>query len=428
MTEVLLFLGLAFVALLAIGMPIAHAIGLTAIGYFVIFHDGGSGLETLPQTMSTATASFSLAAIPFFVFVGELMGQTGIADRMVWLARTLIGHLRGGLAMVSLVASLMVAAFSGSSVANAVSTGTVTIPAMEKAGYPRQFAAAVEASSSSLGSVVPPSVAMIAYCSITGVSVNALFVAGYVPAVLYALGFLVVISLLARKGRFGRDERSSLRDRLRALGNAIGPLLIPVIVMGGILSGIMTATEAGAIAGAYTLVLALCYRTLTWRRLFDVLVRTAKTTGVVMIVVAVAAALGWILSFERVPTALAEATLGTVTDPTVILVLVVIVLVLLGTFMETLSALAITAPVLMGIGAGAGIDPLLLGLLAVLSLSIGMITPPVGVVLFVTTRIAGTTIEKTSVALLPFLAVLIGGTLLLALFPELGLWLPNLLT
>lgn len=428
MAEVLLYLGITFVILLALGTPIAHSIGLTCIGYFLIFRDLGSGIETLPQTMYNGTASFSLAAIPFFVFVGELMSQTGIADRMVHFARTCIGHFRGGLAMVSLVASLMVAAFSGSSVANAVGTGSVTIPAMKKAGYPAPFAAAVEASSSTMGTVMPPSVAMIAFCSITGVSIKALFVSGYPPAILYAIGFMIVIGLLARKGGFGKDEKSNNRERLKAGLGAIGPLLIPVIVMGGILTGIMTATEAGAIAGLYTLVLALLYRSVTWKSLTDVLIRTAKTTGVVMIVVATAATLGWILAIERVPTAVAEAALSTFSSQTGILIALVVFLMLIGTFMETLSALAITAPVIMGIGAGAGIDPLLLGLLTVLSLSIGMVTPPVGVVLFVTTKIAGTSIEKSSLSLLPFLAVLVGGTLLIAIFPDLALWLPNLIT
>lgn len=425
MTEVLIFLAATFVILLCLGVPIAHSIGMTTLGYFLIFR-GGHGLETLPQTMYNSTSSFSLAAIPFFVFVGELMAASGIADRMVYFARSLIGHLRGGLAMVSLLASLLVAAFSGSSVANAVGTGSVTIPSMIKAGYPRPFAAAVEAASSSMGTVVPPSVAMITYCSITGVSIKALFVAGYVPAIIYSLGFLIVIGMLSRRGKFGKDGKSTMHERGRALAAAIGPLLIPLIVMGGILGGFMTATEAGAIAGLYTLILALIYRTLTFKMFTRVLVATAKTTGVVMMVVAVAATLGWILSIERIPTKVTQAALGAFSSQTAILVALVLFLLVLGTFMETLSAIAITAPVIVGIGAGAGIDPLVLGLLTVLSLSIGMMTPPVGVVTFVTTKIAGTTIEKTSVAILPFLAVLVIGTLSIAAFPDVALWLPRL--
>lgn len=427
MLEVLLYLAITFAALLAIGTPIAYALGIVSLGYFVLFYGIDDSILTIPQTMYKSTASFSLAAIPFFVFIGELMAASGIADRMVNFARALVGHLRGGLAMVALLSSLMVAAFSGSSVANAVGTGSVTIPAMIKAGYPRPFAAAVEATSSSMGTVVPPSVAMIVYGSITGVSIKALFMAGYVPAVIYSIGILIVITAVARRRRFGKDERHTPKQRVVAFRGAIGALLIPVIVMGGILAGWMTATEAGAIAGLYTLFMAaVVYRSITWRVFAEVLVATAKTTGIVLLVVATAAILGWVLSMERVPSTVATAALGTFESQTAILVMLILFLLVIGTFMETLSALAITAPVIVGIGVGAGIDPLLLGVLTVLSLSIGMITPPVGVVLFVTTKIAGTKIEKTTVAILPFLGVLVVGTLLLALVPQLALWLPSL--
>lgn len=427
MLEVLLYLGITFAVLLAIGVPIAYALGVVSLGYFVLFYGVDDSILTIPQTMYKSTASFSLAAIPFFVFIGELMAASGIADRMVNFARALVGHLRGGLAMVALLSSLMVAAFSGSSVANAVGTGSVTIPAMIKAGYPRPFAAAVEATSSSMGTVVPPSVAMIVYGSITGVSIKALFMAGYVPAVIYSIGILIVITAVARRRRFGKDERQGVKQQVVAFRGALGALLIPVIVMGGILAGLMTATEAGAVAGLYTLFMAaVVYRSITWRTFADVLVATARTTGIVLLVVATAAILGWVLSMERVPSQVATAALGTFESKTAILVMLVLFLLVIGTFMETLSALAITAPVIVGIGVGAGIDPLLLGVLTVLSLSIGMITPPVGVVLFVTTKIAGTKIERASLALLPFLGVLVAGTLLLALVPQIALWLPSL--
>lgn len=427
MIEVVLYLVITFAVLLAIGTPIGFALGIVGAGYFVVFYDSATVIQTVPQVMTSSINSFSLAAIPFFIFVGQLMSETGVSDRIVKLARAMIGHVRGGLAMVALFSSLLVSAFSGSSVANAVGTGSVTIPAMIRAGYPRPFAAAVEATSSSMGTVVPPSVAMIVYASITGVSVKALFVAGYLPAVLYSVGILLVIGIVSRRAGFGVDEKQTNRERLVALRDAIGPMLIPVIVMGGILTGFMTATEAGAIAGLYTLLLAVfVYRSLTWKILGNVLVATAKTTGVVMLVVAAAGILGWALARERIPGAVADFALGAVSNPTAILLMLILMLLVLGTFMETLSALAITAPIIVSIGSGAGIDPLLLGLVTVLSLSIGMITPPVGVVLFVTTKIAETRIELASKALLPFLGVLVLGTALIAVFPDLVMWLPAL--
>lgn len=427
MIDVVLYLAGTFIVLLAIGTPIGYALGIVGAGYFLLFYDVGAVIQTVPQVMTTSINSFSLAAIPFFIFVGQLMSETGVSDRIVKFARAMIGHVRGGLAMVALFSSLLVSAFSGSSVANAVGTGSVTIPAMIRAGYPRPFAAAVESTSSSMGTVVPPSVAMIVYASITGVSVKALFVAGYLPAVVYSIGILLVIGVVSRRAAFGIDTKQTTRQRLRSLRDAVGPILIPVIVMGGILAGYMTATEAGAIAGLYTLLLAgIFYRSLTWKILCKVLVATAKTTGVVMLVVAAAGVLGWVLARERVPAAAADFALGAFDNPTAILLMLIVMLVLLGTFMETLSALAITAPIIVGIGAGAGIDPLLLGLVTVLSLSIGMITPPVGVVLFVTTKIAGARIEATSRALIPFLGVLIIGTAVIALFPDLVMWLPRL--
>src|SRR5699024_3746466 len=426
MGTILLYLGITFVILLLIGVPIAYSLGIVGVGYFVLFGTDFGVLLTAPQTMVESTRSFSLAAIPFFVFIGELMAISGISDRVVAFARAMIGHFRGGLAMVALASSLLVAAFSGSSVANAVGTGSVTIPAMKKARYPKDFASAVKSTTSSMGTVVPPSVAMIVYASITGVSVKALFVGGYTPAIIYALGIMLVIRVVAKRGNFGRDEKHSNKERIETFRSSIGALLIPVIVMGGILLGYMTATEAGAIGGVYTLGLAVfVHRSLTWEKFKKFWVETARTTGIVMFVVATASVVGWILARERVPTTLAEKTLSAFSSQTAILIVLILMLVVLGTFMETLSALAITAPLIVGIGMGAGIDPVLLGLVTVLSLSIGMVTPPVGVVLFVTAKIARSSIEAVSMRLLPFLVVLVGGTLLMAVFPEVFLWLPN---
>lgn len=427
MLSPVLLLGALFVVLLVIGVPIAFTLSITSLGYFLLLFPGELPASLFPQTMYSSTSSFTLTAIPFFIFMGELMNASGIADRLIAFAKSLVGHLRGGIAVVALLSSLMVAAFSGSSVANAAGTGTVTIPAMIKAGYSREVSASIESASSSLGTIVPPSVAMIVYGSLTGVSIKSLFLAGYLPAVAYSAGFIVLIWFLARRYNVASSEKSTAKQRFKSFIAAIGALLIPVIVMGGILTGLMTATEAGAIAAGYTLLIALFgYRSLRFRDIPAVCIATVKTTGVVMLVVATAAVLGWVLSYEKVPGKAAEALLGALGPQWAILIAVIFLMVALGTFMETLSALAITAPIVVGIGVGAGIDPLLLGVVVVMSLSIGMITPPVGVVLFVTTKLANTTIEKTSVAIIPFVGVLVLGTILLALVPGATLWLPRL--
>jgi tripartite ATP-independent transporter DctM subunit len=411
---------------LAFRIEIAFALGLATLGYMILFMPATS-LTAIPQQMFAGADSFALTAIPFFVLVGELMTAGGISRRLVDFTHTLVGHVRGGMGIVELVASMIFASFSGSAVANAAGTGSITIPAMIRSGYPRGLAAAVESSSSSLGAILPPSIPMIVYGSIAGVSVGGLFLGGYVPGLLLGIGLAFVIRWAAGHHKIPLDERASRPERLIALRDAGPALITPLLIMVGILGGVMTPTEAGAVGAIYAFLIArFWYREIRFADLPQVLLNTATTTGVVMLVMTTAAVFSWILAFEGVPSDMAEMLLGTVREPWILMVSIVVFLLILGIFIETIPGLIILTPVLVPIGAAAGIHPLHLGVVVTIALTLGILTPPVGVVLYVTSSIAQTTVEATSRALIPFLVVLIGGTLLVAIVPGFVLWLPQM--
>ncbi len=412
---------------LAARAQIAFALGLASLAYLLLFMPTVS-LETIPQQMYAGADSFSLTAIPFFVLVGELMNTGGISRRLVAFSHTLVGHLAGGMGIVELLSSMIFASFSGSAVANAAGTGAITIPAMKRSGYPSGVAAAIESSSSSLGAIIPPSIPMVVYGSIAGVSVGALFVGGYVPGLVLGAGLAAVISAIARRRGFPIGRRATAREVLAAARDAAPALLTPVIIMGGILGGVMTPTEAGAVGALYAFVVArFVHREIGLRDLPRVLGATASTTGVVMLVMTVASVFSWIMAFEQVPSRVAESLLGGVHSPAALTVGVVILLLIIGTFVDTISALIILTPVLAPMAQAAGIDPVFFGVIVSITLTLGVCTPPVGVVLFVTSSIARATVEETSRAILPFLVVLIGGTLAFALVPQAITWLPKLL-
>lgn len=423
----LTFLIAAFVIMLLLRVPIAFALGLSSLGYMYWFMPTSVSLTVIPQVMTSKPSSFPLLAIPFFILVGELMNASGISQRLVDLAKAAVGHFVGGMGQVSLVASAMMSSFSGSAVANSVGSGSITIPAMKKQRYPSATAAAIESSASSLGTVIPPSISMVVYGSLTGVSIGGLFVAGFVPGALMLLGLGLVIRWVAKRHRIPVTERQPIKVILKTLARALGPISIPVVIIGGILIGVMTPTEAGAIGVIITLILsALVYRSLSFRELYRVLLRTAVTTGVILSVIATASILGYIMIYERIPSTIAAAVLEGLDQQWIIMLVMVLILIILGSFMETNAAIAIIAPVAVGIAAGAGIDPLFMGLIVVVSLALGVTTPPVGVCMFVTAKIARTTIEKVSVAALPLVGVLILITAVLALLPDVVLWLPRL--
>ena len=420
---------LVFVAFLcvflAMRIEIAFAVGLGSFLYLVLFLPNVS-IGTIAQQMYAGADSFTLTAIPFFVLVGELMSAGGISRRLVHFADTLVGHFKGGMGVVELTASLIFASFSGSAVANAAGTGSITIPAMVQAGYPRGLAAAVESASSSLGAILPPSIPLIVYASIAGVSVSGLFLGSYLPGLLLAIGLAIVIRRAAVRLNLKTEQRASRWEVGRAARDAAPALITPVLIMVGIFGGIMTPTEAGAAGALYALLTAyFVYRELRLADLPKLLLNTAVTTGVVMLVMTAAAVFSWILAFEGVPSDAAQLLLSAIREPWALMIAITLFLLVVGIFIEPIPGLIILTPVLVPIGQAAGIDPLHLGVVVTIALTLGILTPPVGVVLYVTSMIAKTTVEDTSRALIPCLVVLIGGTLIIAVTPSLVLWLPR---
>lgn len=418
---------IAFFVFLAMGVPIAFSLGLSSLAYIIAFLPNVP-LSTIAQQMVGGVSSFSLTAIPFFILVGAIMEAGGISRKLVEFIRSLVGHKRGGIGMIALFSSVIFASLSGSAIANVAATGAITIPLMKKNNYPKGLAGAIEASSSSLGAVIPPSLPFVVYGGMTSLSIGSLFVGGYVPGILFAAGILLLLVFNAKRFNVPVSEKVSAKEVWRSFVRAVPALLTPFIIMGGILGGIMTPTEAGAVGCAYALLVSgLVYKELKWRDIPKVLRETASTTGFVMLVMSCASLFGWVMAFENIPTRVATAIVSVLTTPAMFMIGMVVLMIIVGTFIDTLSALIILGPVLLPTASMLGVDPLHFGLIICMALSFGVLTPPVGTCLFVAAGIAKTTLEDVAKYCLPFTIVLFGGTMIMALCPDLVLWLPRLL-
>lgn len=415
----------AFGFFLIIGVPIAFSLGLSSLVYILMFMPD-IPWSTIAQQIYGGMNSFSLTAIPFFILVGAIMEAGGISKRLVTFVRNVIGHKRGGIGMIALFSSVIFASLSGSSVANVAATGSITIPLMKKNRYPSGLAGAIEASSSSLGAVIPPSIPFVVYGGLTSISIGSLFIGGYVPGFIFAGCLFVLLYLQAKRLNIPIGEKVPAKEKLKSFIDAVPSLLTPFIIMGGVLLGIMTPTEAGAVGCMYALIVSFCYRELTLKTLPSVLLETARTTGFVMLVMAIASLFGWIMAFENIPAKVASVVLTVLDTPTKFMIGVVLLMLIVGTFIDTLSALIILGPVLLPASEMLGIDPLHFGLIICMSLSFGVLTPPVGTCLFVAAGLAKTSVEDVAKNALPFTVALFAGTLVFALFPDVLLWLPRL--
>lgn len=421
--EAVILLSLFFI-FLAIGVPIAFSLGLSSLAYMVIFLPGVS-LATFAQQMLGGVNKFSYTAIPFFILVGAIMEAGGISKRLVEYVRATVGHKRGGLGMIALFSSAIFASLSGSAIANVAATGCITIPLMKKNGYPKGFAGAIEAASSSLGAVIPPSLPFVVYGGLTSISIGSLFVGGYLPGVIMVLGILIMLVVKARNTK-ALDERASGSEKWRLFIQALPAMLTPLIVIGGIFLGVMTPTEAGAVGCIYAIVVSFCYKEMKLRDIVTVLKSTASTTGYIMLVMSSAALFGWVMAFENIPMRIAEAMVGVLSTPTSFMIGIVFLCLVIGMFIDTLSAIIIIGPVLVQAATMLGIDPLHFGLIFCVALTFGVLTPPVGTCLYVAAGIAETTVEDVAKHALPFAALVYGITLILALLPDVTLWLPRL--
>ena len=424
----ILVLVAVFLLLLFINVPISISIGLATLATMLVTIDATPAITTVAQRMAGGINGFALLAIPFFILSGILMGQGGIAHRLIDFAKTLLGALPGGLAMVNVISSTLFGAISGSAVASTSAIGGFMIPAMKKEGYDPAFSAAVSVTASTTGLLIPPSNILIIFSLASGgVSIAALFIAGYVPGLLLAAALMVVCSLYAKKHNYPIGERSSLADVVRTGLTALPALFLIFLVIGGILSGVFTATEAGVIAVLYALLLSVgIYKEVKVTDLANILLKSAETTAVVMLLIATSSAMSWILSYTNIPQDLSAAMLALSDNPIVILLMINLTLLLVGTFMDMTPAVLIFTPIFLPIATSLGIDPTQFGIMMVLNLCIGLCTPPVGSVLFVGCGIAKTSIQQIVRPILPMYAAMIAVLGLVTFVPSLSLWLPSL--
>lgn len=423
----ILVLLISFIVLLALGVPISICIGISTILTLLMSIEPGPALTTAAQRMATGLDSFSLTAIPFFILSGLLIGQGGIARRLIEFAKVLIGRFPGGLGLVNVVSCTLFGAISGSAVAATSAIGSFMIPAMNKEGYDKNFNAAVTISASTTGLLIPPSNILIIYSlAAGGVSIAALFVAGYVPGILVALALMVVCAVYAKVKRLPVGDKPSFKTVVVKAWDALPSLALVVIVIGGIVGGYFTATEASVIAVLYSAILSLVvYREVPWRKLPEILVKSAETTAIVMLLIATSTALSWILSYENIPQALSAALIGLTDNPILILLIINLMLLAVGIFMDMTPAVLIFTPILLPVVEPLGVSPLHFGIMMVLNLCIGLCTPPVGSVLFVGCSVAKTSIHQLVKPLLPMYLAMGVVLLLVTFIPALSETLPR---
>jgi tripartite ATP-independent transporter DctM subunit len=412
--------------LIIIGVPIGIALAGSSLIFVVI--TGSVPDLVVVHRMVNGVDSFPLLAIPFFILAGNLMNSAGITNRIFAFATALVGWMRGGLGHVNIGASVLFAGMSGAAVADAGGLGTIEIKAMRDAGYDDDFAVAVTAASSTIGPIIPPSLPMVIYGVMASASVGQLFAAGFIPGLLMAVSLMIMVAWYARKRNYPRDTRFNVGLIGKTFVHAFLSLMTPVIIVGGILTGIFTPTEAAIAAVAYALVLGLfVYRTLNWKRLLHVSMETIETTVIILLIVAAASIFAWILTSNRFSEQFAELLLTVTNNPILILLLLNLVMLIVGLFMETVAAITILVPVLLPIAIKIGVDPVHFGVIMVLNLMIGLLTPPVGMVLFVLSRVSGVSFERCSAATMPFLVPLVIVLMMITFIPQFSMWLPTLI-
>lgn len=416
-----------FLVFLMIGLPVFFGL-LAAPGILLWMNGQERDLALLYRNVYNGMDSFPLMAIPFFMLAGEMMNRGGITMRLVEFSQACVGHLRGGLAQVNILSSMLFAGLSGSAVADTSALGSMLIPAMEKEGYSRRFAAAVTAASSVIGPIIPPSGIMIIYSYVMGESVAALFLAGIIPGVLVGVGLMMVTSYLAKGADFPASrERATWGEKGQASLKAFFPLLTPVIILGGILGGVFTPTEASAVAVAYALFVSLfLLRSMGLRDVPDVLLKAALTSSVVLLLVGAAMAFKTVVSLSHAPEQLAEFILTLSQNPLVLLFLINLLLFVVGMFLDAGPAIIILGPILAPIFLELGVHPVHFAIIMSVNLTVGLATPPMGLVLFVASSVSGERVESISKAILPFLAVEVAVIFLITYVPSISLFLPRL--
>jgi tripartite ATP-independent transporter DctM subunit len=414
------------IGLMLIGVPIAVSMGLTAAIFFVILGEP-EHLLMVPARMYSSTTGFTLLAIPFFILAGNLMNTGGMTVRLFQFCQNLVGHIRGGLGHVNVVANIIVAGMSGSAIADAAGVGLVAMNAMSKAGFDRAFSAGVSAAAATIGPIIPPSIPLVIFGCMTGVSVGRLFLGGFAPGMLMGLGLMITVYITSVRRGYPTQPRASLKAVVASLGGAWSAILAPVIVVGGILTGVFTPTEASVAACFYgAFVSIFLYREVSLRRLLEILAETADQTIRVLFIIATAGLFGWLLIQQRVPDAVIQFLLSLTTDPKILLLIINVILLVLGCFMEAISIMLLTIPIFMPLVAKVGIDPVHFGVMMTFNLMIALLTPPVGMVLYTVSCIGQVPLWKLAGELKWHIVALIVCLFLISYIPGIVTWLPTL--
>ncbi|MCA0942258.1 TRAP transporter large permease [Salipiger pacificus] len=423
--ELTILLG-CFLGGLIIGLPVAITLGVSSMAY-ILFK--GMPLVVIPQKMYAGMDSFVLLCIPGFILAGNLMNAGGITGRIVRLAQALVGWMRGGLGLTNVAASMLFGGISGTAAADAASIGGMMIPGMKKAGYPADFSAAITAASSTVGPIIPPSVPMIIVGTLSGISVGKMFIAGAIPGIMMGVAMMITAWILARKHNYPRQEWQGLGELWKAFLGAFWAVAMTGLIVGGLLTGFATPTETAIVASIYAFVVgAFVYRGLKVRDVPKILIDSAVSAAAILVLVGLANVFGWILVSERIPQMIADSVLSITDNKLLVILLINLVLLFVGMFMETIAALIILFGPLLALATGVGVDPLHFAVFAVLNLMIGLTTPPVGVCLFICAGIGRVTLWEVTRAIMPFILTNILVLLLVSYVPFFSTWLPSFLS
>lgn len=417
-----------FFLLLAIGVPISISIGIASVATVVLTLPFNIILFTAAQNMVGGINSFALLAVIFFILSGSIMNTGGIAIRLVNLAKVIAGRLPGSLAHTNVVGNMLFGSISGSAVAAAAAIGSVMSPMQEREGYKKSYSAAVNIASSPIGLLIPPSGALIIYSLVSGgTSISALFMAGYLPGILMGLGVMFVAYRIAKKENYKSQMKLPWKEKMRVVLQALPSLFMIVVVIGGIVGGVFTATEGAAVAVLYSVILAVAYKSLKFSDVPHIMKDTVIMTGIVLFLVGASSVMSWAMAVTRIPNAISDAILGVSENEIIILLIIMLTLLVIGTFMDLTPAILIFTPIFLPIVTTIGVDPVHFGILMVFNLAIGIMTPPVGSALFVGCSVGGVTIEEVIPTLIKIFIVLIGLLMLVAFVPEISLLVPDLL-
>ncbi|RST70305.1 TRAP transporter large permease [Siminovitchia acidinfaciens] len=423
----ILTLFLSFFILMLIGVPIAVSLGFSALITMAL--STPIPLSTIVQKAFTSIDSFTLLAVPFFILTGVLMGHGGISKRLLNLANVLTGFLIGGLAMVTVLASMFFAAISGSGPATVSAIGSIIIPTMKQQKYDTGFASAITAAAGSIGVIIPPSIPMIMFGIIGGVSIGGLFLAGIIPGILVGISLMLTAYLISKKNGYkGTGKIPTFKAVLKATNEAKLSLLVPVIILGGIYSGLFSPTESAVVGCVYALIVGgLVYKELSWKKVYESFAETAMINVTVIIIVSFSVSFAYLLTIERIPGTIATFLVGLTDNPIMILLLINLFLLVVGMFLDTISAIVIVTPILLPIATQIGLDPIHFGIIMITNLAIGYVTPPLGVNLFVASNIAKVSVERVIKGVLPFILAMIITVIMVILIPGLSMFLPNLM-